>query len=447
MSTISASTTSTTAFKITTDTTGALVFQTGASPTTAVTFDASQNVGIGVTPSAWTSSSQALQNGSGALWKFTGSIYLGQNYYFNGTNRIYITSDYATEYEQRAGQHRWFNAISGTAGGAISFTQAMTLDASSRLLVGTTSSSNNAKIEAAGTLVSTNQTIATFTTDQAGVDFNTSTKEGRFFTTSTTSSGTIGLYVGGGTKALAIDSAGNVGVGVTTPSSWASTLTGTIENRSGGMYPYNPGGGAYDMGIFVNAYYDGTWRYKNSSSSAAYFLSATNASTSTLIRHVWRSAGAGTAGAAITYNDSMYLDAGGRRLNPLQTGFSVVQMSVTDFNASTGSSACLKGGTVSYNQGSGYDSTTGRFTAPVAGTYVVTSAILVATGTGRMEAALYINGGQYVAMNGTGTTYDGPGLSVVVKLAQSDFLTIGRISGSAYTSPHTNTYFSAYLLG
>ena len=47
MSTISASTTSTTAFKITTDTTGALVFQTGASPTTAMTIDTSQNVGIG----------------------------------------------------------------------------------------------------------------------------------------------------------------------------------------------------------------------------------------------------------------------------------------------------------------------------------------------------------------------------------------------------------------
>lgn len=43
MSTISASTTSTTAFKITTDTTGALVFQTGSSPTTALTLDTSQN--------------------------------------------------------------------------------------------------------------------------------------------------------------------------------------------------------------------------------------------------------------------------------------------------------------------------------------------------------------------------------------------------------------------
>ena len=43
MSTISASTTTTTAYKVTADTTGTLVLQTGATPTTAVTIDASQN--------------------------------------------------------------------------------------------------------------------------------------------------------------------------------------------------------------------------------------------------------------------------------------------------------------------------------------------------------------------------------------------------------------------
>jgi hypothetical protein len=44
MSTISSSTTTTTAYVVTADTTGALVLQTGATPTTAVTVDTSQNV-------------------------------------------------------------------------------------------------------------------------------------------------------------------------------------------------------------------------------------------------------------------------------------------------------------------------------------------------------------------------------------------------------------------
>jgi len=47
MSTISASTTSTTAYKVTADTTGTLVFQTGASPTTAMTIGSDQKVGFG----------------------------------------------------------------------------------------------------------------------------------------------------------------------------------------------------------------------------------------------------------------------------------------------------------------------------------------------------------------------------------------------------------------
>ena len=42
MSTISASTTSTTAYKVTADTTGTLVFQTGATPTTAITISTGQ---------------------------------------------------------------------------------------------------------------------------------------------------------------------------------------------------------------------------------------------------------------------------------------------------------------------------------------------------------------------------------------------------------------------
>lgn len=46
MTTISSSTTSTTAYKVTADTTGTLVLQTGATPTTAMTIDASQNVNI-----------------------------------------------------------------------------------------------------------------------------------------------------------------------------------------------------------------------------------------------------------------------------------------------------------------------------------------------------------------------------------------------------------------
>jgi len=106
--------------------------------------DSSGNLGLGVTPSAW-SSFKALQVGAGTVLynnsNANGSFF-GSNFYWNGSNNIYIGTSTATAYGQTGGQHQWFNAASGTAGNAISFTQAMTLDANSNLLVGTTTARN-----------------------------------------------------------------------------------------------------------------------------------------------------------------------------------------------------------------------------------------------------------------------------------------------------------------
>jgi len=102
--------------------------------------DASGNLGLGVTPSAWGSTSTALQNRNASFWATSAAAYLGYNYFFDGSARKYIASSFATEYTQLNGQHIWYTAPSGTAGNAITFTQAMTLDASGNLLVGTTSS-------------------------------------------------------------------------------------------------------------------------------------------------------------------------------------------------------------------------------------------------------------------------------------------------------------------
>jgi hypothetical protein len=50
----------------------------------------------------------------------------------------YAVSQPAAQYRLMEAAHQWYNAPSGTAGNAITFTQAMTLDASGNLLVGTT---------------------------------------------------------------------------------------------------------------------------------------------------------------------------------------------------------------------------------------------------------------------------------------------------------------------
>ena len=123
---------------------------------TVMTLDASGNLGLGVTPSAWGSLLKAIQIGSGGA--FIGSynnanIYFGSNQYWDGTNWRYTTSAYTGQFlfDNATGKYIWNTAASGTAGNAISFTQAMTLDASGRLLVGTTSQNGFFTVDSAAT--------------------------------------------------------------------------------------------------------------------------------------------------------------------------------------------------------------------------------------------------------------------------------------------------------
>jgi hypothetical protein len=108
--------------------------------------DTAGNLGLGVTPSAWFSIYRALQIGSygASIAGQTNdqALSLWSNAYPNASNvDTYVASNSATKYRTENGTHAWFNAPSGTAGNAITFTQAMTLDASGNLSVGTTTPS------------------------------------------------------------------------------------------------------------------------------------------------------------------------------------------------------------------------------------------------------------------------------------------------------------------
>ena len=109
-------------------------------------FDSSGNFGLGVTPSAWATSTAvtALQFPNGALMTYSNAyafsnLYLSANAYLNNSgNWVYTKTNSASLYSQTDRQHTWYYAASGTAGNAITFTQAMTLNASGNLGVGLT---------------------------------------------------------------------------------------------------------------------------------------------------------------------------------------------------------------------------------------------------------------------------------------------------------------------
>jgi hypothetical protein len=204
--------------------------------------DASNNLGLGVTPSAFGGGMKAYQVGRASLAGLSNTAYLLNNAYYDGSGYKYIDTDYANLYSQNntAGQHAWWTAASGTAGNAVTFTQAMTLDASGNLFVGKTSGLNTERLLVARsstatttpfigggstvTLQNTSNTNGNSSTilnyDSAGqgnayisfinVDHNYA--GAITFGTATSGAGNYG-------ERVRIDSSGNVGIGTSSPAS------------------------------------------------------------------------------------------------------------------------------------------------------------------------------------------------------------------------------------
>jgi hypothetical protein len=148
----------------------------------AARIDSSGNLGLGVTPSAWGSGYTGLDikylgisnTGAGTVdCSFT------QNGYYNGTNWIAKYTSPSKRYSISDSGHIWYNGASATAGSAITFTQAMTLDASGNLLVGATSNANSYKIYAKNN--NTNTTALTLENNNGGYQVYTSSGELAFF--------------------------------------------------------------------------------------------------------------------------------------------------------------------------------------------------------------------------------------------------------------------------
>ncbi len=233
--------------------------------------DSSGNLGLGVTPSAWGSGSSAIQNSAGGIWRFgTDNIYFGQNYYFNGTNRIYSTSNNATEYQQGNGIHRWFTAPSGTAGDAISFTQSMTLNASGNLGIGTSSPTQKLTVQAAAGYLATFQTsdankprFQVYVDDTDGVSlvsgYDTAAKAMVFYT--------------GGSARLRLDSSGNLLVGTTSTSGKLTVSTADAAQVAASITASNSG--FYNQVLQINCARGATTGYNliqaNNSSSTECF--------------------------------------------------------------------------------------------------------------------------------------------------------------------------------
>jgi hypothetical protein len=144
--------------------TNPLVF--GTNNAEKMRLDSSGNLSLGVAPSAWFTSNnlKAFQLGGGSLVSYLNNqVWLASNYYLNSSGADTYVGTGAANRLIMDGAYKFFTAPSGTAGNAITFTQAATLDASGNFLVGTTSANGRLTVDSGSnsTMASFNSTNAT----------------------------------------------------------------------------------------------------------------------------------------------------------------------------------------------------------------------------------------------------------------------------------------------
>ena len=240
---------------------GLCLYSYGATPQVFYTngsermrLDSSGNLGLGVTPSAWRTdvSFKALQMPGGSFTAYmAGGVdqtpgIAANGYVDAGGTWRYINSRAASWYIQNGGMHIWYNAASGTAGNAISFTQAMTLDASSNLSIGTT-----ANLLSSGTRTTVSISGSSSSAVALGVG---GTRYGHVYadSTSTELSATSGYlyFTAGSAERARITSGGDLLVGTTTTQGGGGSCIARSGNNAQALQMLHTG--TIPFGAYIN---------------------------------------------------------------------------------------------------------------------------------------------------------------------------------------------------
>jgi len=212
-------------------------------------FKTDGNVGIGVTPEATHSSYGTVRFfDTGTIYGRKGNagagypLYYGNNFYQHTTgNDRFIVTDEATQYKQQSGEHIFKVVASGSADTDITWIDAMTIDVTGNVGIGTTTPSELLEVDKdqnAATAIKVNNTNAG-NAARSTLRLNSDDKELRL---NAWGSGASGNYVSIGTVTVTdilfqtqnndrmiILSTGEVGIGTTNPGEALDVSTATNE--------------------------------------------------------------------------------------------------------------------------------------------------------------------------------------------------------------------------
>ncbi len=285
-------------------------------------------------------------------------------------------------------------------------------------IVSTGDSSGELQLQTAGTTALTIDTSqrAAFVAGTAALPAITTTGDtntGIFFPAADTIA-----FAEGGTESMRIDSSGNVGIGTASPISGRAL---TLNNAS------NYYGIRFQVG--------GTSIAQLIQETTGFFYidsNMNNESGGTIFR----------TGAT----ERMRIDSSGRITAPYQTTFSVFNLNFPSGTAGVGT-----GGTVLVNIGSCYNSSNGRFTAPVTGTYVFGLSVqaFASGSTTYIDTVLLVNGSQVGStfVSGYGGVHNNHMQitgTVTATLNANDYAQIGVDYGAR---SGTQNIFTGFLIG
>lgn len=186
--------------------------------------------------------------------------------------------------------------------------------------------------------------------------------------------------------------------------------------------------------------------------SLSIIAKAASSSAQIKLERTTSSAGVGYIGADSSYCFRAYdstlsyaglnVDNSGRVTKPYQPSMAAYKNN----GAVNGAGQIIYNGTL-HNVGNCYNSTTGRFTAPITGTYFV-SAFLISTSSGGAGYwSIRKNGSAIMGADWTSTNYINSSASGVLQLNANDYLDVYNYSGNIYGSNSSENMFSVHQIG
>ena len=258
--------------------------------------------------------------------------------------------------------------------------------------------------------------------------------------------GVDGISSSANATAMTIDSAENIGIGTTPESGQGSNSQGLYV----GTHASLTSNGAYEsVNLSENAYLataaSDTWKYRDTSHAARHEMKAGV--------HTLKVAASGTADADITWTNAMTINNAGAVAKPNQPSFWVSGTAAGGM-VSYASNAEIVFSNAQSNTGSHYNTSTGRFTAPVAGAYLF-SGTLQGTKASNYRWTIKKNNVQFgsggansdCVPHGYNVDVGQTTNTIVLQLAANDYVSCSVRTGQAMAVYGGHSYFSGVLVG